>query len=101
MTRKLSKTQRELLEKIASGEWELGTSTAIRRSAWIQRGGIGRGGEVVTVNHATVHALYRRGMITYGDKSFPTRTWKVTEKGRRHAQRSNPNRGHANDSIHD
>ena len=90
MTRKLSKTQRELLEKIASGEWELGTNTAMasRSSAWIQRGGIGRGGESVTVNQATVHALYRRGMITYGDKSFPTRTWKVTEKGRRHAQRA-------------
>lgn len=92
MTRKLSKAQRDLLEKIASGEWELGTSTAMasrRRSAWIQRGGIGRGGEAVAVSHATVHALYRRGMITYGDKSFPTRTWKVTEKGRLwHAQRA-------------
>jgi len=84
MTTKLSKAQRELLEKIASGEWELGTNTAMasRRSAWIQRGGIGRCGETVTVNHATVHALYRRGMIAQGDKSFPTRTWKVTEKGR-------------------
>lgn len=86
MTRKLSKTQRELLEKIASGEWELGTSTTIasrRHHAWIQRGGIGRGGETVGVSRATVHALFRRGMIAHGDKSFPTRTWKVTEKGRR------------------
>ena len=84
MTTKLSKAQRELLEKIASGEWELGTNTAMasRRSAWIQRGGIGRGGETVGVSRATVHALLRRGMIAYGDKSFPTRTWKVTEKGR-------------------
>lgn len=82
---KLSKAQRELLEKIASGEWELGTSTAMasRRSAWIQRGGIGHGGETVGVSHATVHALYRHGMIAHGDKRFPTRTWKVTEKGRR------------------
>jgi hypothetical protein len=55
--------QREVLELLASGEWELGHSWTSFGGApwWMQRGG--RGGEWKQVHSATANGLHRRGYI--------------------------------------
>ncbi len=70
---KLSKTQQEVIDLMKSG-WELGQSMAIHSRTWLQKNGLGRGGETKNVSGATVHALYRKGLIDSKD-NFPTRKY--------------------------
>ena len=70
---KLSKNQQKVINLLEQG-WELGQRSGIDGGCWMQRNGLGKGGESLNVSSATVIALYKRGLIkhTYG---FPWSTW--------------------------
>ena len=54
----------EVLEHMQNG-WELGLSDTIRRRhTWLQKGGLGKGGESLTVSEAAVNRLLKKGIIT-------------------------------------
>lgn len=74
---KLTKTQQGVIYLMQSG-WELGTSIAGGGSgrSWLQKGGVGKGGESRTISSATVHALDRKGLIK-SEYSFPTKKWRL------------------------
>jgi len=72
---KLSKTQQEVID-LMKNDWELGTSMSGEHHSWLQKGGLGKGGESKTVSSATVHALYRKGLIKSIDV-FPTRKYYI------------------------
>lgn len=70
---KLTKLQQEVIDYMKKG-WELGSSTAISSRSWLQKDGLGRGGETRNVNGNTVSALCEKGLIQqkYG---YPTKKW--------------------------
>lgn len=83
---KLSPAQLEVLRLMADG-WELGSSVSSQRSStWLQKGGCGRGGESQTVSANTIAALWNRDLIEFGERSFPTQTYKLTALGEAHAR---------------
>lgn len=55
----------EVIDSIRHGEWELGYGDGSRGDGryWIQRGGLGRGGESRTVSITTIKALEKRHLI--------------------------------------
>jgi hypothetical protein len=79
---KLSPVQREVLRLMSSG-WELGEDMGTNSHAWVQKGGLGRGGETKKVNSNTVYALWREKYIEIVKEAFPTRRFKLTEKGKK------------------
>ncbi len=58
--------------------WELGTTTRYANGtrAWLQKGGIGKGGESRNISSATVHALSKKGLIK-SEYSVPTKKWRL------------------------
>ena len=78
---KLSKAQSEILRMMATG-WELGLSMTMDGGFWIQKGGLGRGGDSQNVHHGTAGALENRGLIERCEYSFPTQRLRLTEAGR-------------------
>jgi len=70
---KRSKTQQLVLDLMKEG-WELGASTGIDRRCWLQKNGCGNGGEIKNVSAATVHALYKHGLIKRNN-GFPWCTY--------------------------
>jgi hypothetical protein len=77
--KKLSKAQAEVVRKMKNG-WELGESTGLSSRCWLQKGGIGKGGEAQSVSHATATVLLRAGIIEYAKKQYPTFTYKLAPK---------------------
>lgn len=73
--KKLSKTQQEVLHMMRNG-WELGTSSGLHGRSWLQRGGLGRGGEVKRVSYATVYSLFKAGLIKH-HYGFPTSRYTI------------------------
>lgn len=61
-SRRKSATKAEVLELMAAG-WELGKRHGYAASVWLQKGGIGRGGEARDVHAATFKSLYKAGLI--------------------------------------
>jgi hypothetical protein len=78
---KLTKAQQEVIDLMRQG-WELGVSTTADGRWWLQKGGLGRGGETNNVNANTAHALLRAGLIRSAGYSFPTQHYLLTDKGR-------------------
>jgi len=64
---KISPKQRELLMLIGDG-WEIGISTGFKPRAWIQKGGLGRGGEAKDVHFNTFHSLRVKGLIAQNNE---------------------------------
>jgi hypothetical protein len=50
-------------------------------SPWLQLGGLGRGGQVIKVNHNSVHSLEKKGYVKR-IYAFPTAKFIITEKGK-------------------
>lgn len=75
---KLSPTQREIIDCMKNG-WELGTSMMIDGGSWLQKGGLGHGGEHRKVSTVSVHALQKLGLII-PIRGFPTQRWKLARK---------------------
>ena len=83
---KLSKTQLEIIQLMKEG-WELGrdgSSCYGGRQWWMQKGGLGYGGEDKTVSSATAWKLYHLGLICKPNPNleFPTEHWALTEAGK-------------------
>jgi hypothetical protein len=76
---KLSKTQSMVIDHMKNG-WELGISHGMDSRAWLQEGGIGRGGKAITVSMATVWALRKLGLIDW-EYVFPTSKVHFTDNG--------------------
>ncbi len=75
--------QRDILEKLASGEWEL-DGTSHFSPPRLQKGGLGREGETQALRSDTVYTLYRRGWIRQRPGShFPSHPYDLTDAGRR------------------
>ena len=68
--RKLNPIQQEVIDLINQG-WELGSDTTINGRCWMQKGGLGKGGESKNVSHSTVHVLEYLGYIERGERHFP------------------------------
>ena len=85
---KLSPNQIEVINLMKEG-WELGRNCTsgrdIGRQWWMQKGGLGRGGEAKTINSATAWKLYHLGLITKPNPNleFPTEHWALTEEGQK------------------
>ena len=71
---KLSKTQETIVALMNDG-WALGLDGTMIGRAWMQKGGLGCGGETRTVSLATFYALRDRGVILEGVRHFPTTPW--------------------------
>jgi len=68
----LSIKQQEVLRLMANG-WELGQGMDRDGRCWIQKGGLGMGGEAETVSNATLHSLWRKNLIIEVAEAFPLR----------------------------
>ncbi len=78
---KPTKKQLEILTLMKEG-WEMGVSTGLTFHAWIQKDGVGRGGDTVKLHGNTFSGLSHRGFIAPTERRFPTSIWILTETGR-------------------
>ena len=76
--RKLTPLQQEVIDLIGQG-WELGSSLGIDGRCWIQKSGLGKGGESKNVSSSTVRTLEYLGYIERGESHFPTLHYKLKE----------------------
>jgi hypothetical protein len=67
-------TADEILSLMANG-WELGKSTTGR--AWIQKGGVGHGGEAKKVHASTMRSLLDKGLVELFKPGFPTARYRL------------------------
>lgn len=78
---KLGHKQIEILGKMTNG-WELGISLGLHPNWWIQKGGLGKGGEAIhDLPSASMGSLYRNKLIRVRERSFPTEYWEITQLG--------------------
>lgn len=79
---KLSKAQLEIITLMQAG-WEMGKSEAFSSNhAWVQKDGVGRGGESKNMSIATFTSLLEKKMIEIKHKSFPTSKYQLTDLGK-------------------
>lgn len=76
---KPTKVQLTVIDLMQKG-WQLGWSMSFDSRAWLQKGGIGRGGDCKYVSQSTVLSLWRKGLIEKDEEKYPTKTFKLTEK---------------------
>lgn len=74
---KPTKKQQEILDLMANG-WELGKDMGLNSFAWIQEGGLGKGGKSLSVSIATVHSLWKKDLIRIKSRQFPTTHYELT-----------------------
>lgn len=77
---KLSKTQKELIELMKNG-WELGHSQGMRSRAWLQKDGVGCGGECKDMSISTFHVLRDKKLVEISLNRYPISKYKLTELG--------------------
>lgn len=82
---KPTKKQMEILSLMDAG-WEMGVSSGLQFSAWLQINGVGRGGKVVRLHANTFSGLSHRGLIKQKKYGFPTSIWELTEAGKKAAK---------------
>jgi hypothetical protein len=72
--------------KLMNNGWELGLSDRARNGFewWMQKGGLGRGGEAKQIHgRVDVYKLKREGLIDNDGKfHFPTTSYFLTDKGK-------------------
>ena len=87
---KLSPAQADVIDRMTNG-WELGVSVTMNGRAWLQKGGVGKGGETKAVSISTLSALSHLGLIVRAKDGFPTVVYSLTPaakaplKGKDHA----------------
>ena len=83
---KLSKAQSQVIELLKTGEWELVTSTGtgLVKREWIQKGGIGRGGESIDLRKGTCASLAKKELIQWNlnKGKWNQYIWELTELGK-------------------
>lgn len=68
----LTPKQREVVDRLREG-WELGVSKSLdRQRVWIQKNGVGRGGESVDLRPRTFEALKSAGLLVPSKSKYPT-----------------------------
>lgn len=69
----LTPKQREVVDRLREG-WELGVSKSLdaRQRIWIQKNGVGRGGESVDLRPSTFEALKSAGLLAPSKSTYPT-----------------------------
>ena len=75
--------QKEFLQLIVDG-WEIGMGTGFTPRAWIQKGGLGRGGEARDIHFNTFSAMRLKGLIELNEQhqfADPQR-YHITEKSK-------------------
>ena len=90
MSIKLTPARLAVLLKMAEG-WELGRSTSLAMNVnreWLQKDGIGRGGETEKVRAGTARALESAQLIKRVRASFPSQAYVITDYGRQWAERA-------------
>lgn len=74
---KLTKAQGRVVARMKEG-WELGWSNTMDGRVWLQKDGVGRGGETERVLSATAHALVKAGIIVCDKREFPTSKYRLS-----------------------
>ena len=79
---KLSSVPKMVIKKMRKG-WELGTKSELRgRSTWIQKNGIGKGGQSIKVT-STFYSLCDKNLIQQSERySGLTEIWELTDLGK-------------------
>ena len=72
---KLTAVQQKILDLMDDG-WELGESMGLNPNAWIQQGGLGRGGKAQEVRLSTLFGLEQKGLIKVVEEIFPLRRFR-------------------------
>jgi hypothetical protein len=78
---KLSPAMKEVVLKMRDG-WQLGKSNSYHVHCWIQKGGIGKGGESQNVNIGTWAALIDRKLIFESQHKYPSSPYELTDLGK-------------------
>lgn len=73
---KLTKAQDRVVSLMKEG-WELGWSNTMDGRVWLQKGGVGRGGQTERVLVATASALCKAGVIVCDKREFPTSKYRL------------------------
>ncbi len=76
---KLTASQQRVVDLMGEG-WALGISAGIGSRAWLQWGGLGRGGTTENVRITTFHALYSKGVIKGLGRKWPISEYVLTEQ---------------------
>lgn len=82
LKKKISSTQAFVLNLLSNG-WELGHSKGFKQNAWVQKGGVGRGGESRSISMATFNCLIEIKAIEITTSGYPTDKYKITESARK------------------
>ena len=72
----LSAAQQYVIDRMNDG-WELGADRTMHGRCWIQKGGIGHGGEAETISISTFQALQQRGIVRSKGHDFPTERFEL------------------------
>lgn len=67
---KPSKAQQEILDLMANG-WELGLCHGLAPRYWLQKGGLGKGGEIKNIRSAVPCKLVDLGLIKGVREEYP------------------------------
>jgi hypothetical protein len=78
---KLTPAQSSVLGYIRGG-WELGSTHAFSSRKWIQKGGIGRGGESINVHPKTFVKLLNLKLVVFKEKKHSCSVYQLTELGK-------------------
>jgi len=79
---RLGKRQKDILIKMSNG-WELGITLTIHGGLWMQKGGLGRGGEAIrNISSDSVWSLYNKHLIKIAYRHFPTQGFVLTRSGK-------------------
>jgi hypothetical protein len=78
----LSKTQYKVLQLMNEG-WQLGTDTFNKNRTWLQKNGIGYGGETFEVKQNTLNSLKRLNLIDFDKKQYPVNIFKLNKLGKK------------------
>jgi hypothetical protein len=78
--KKLSKTQYKVLQLMNEG-WQLGTDTFNKNRTWLQKNGIGHGGETFEVKQNTLNSLKKLNLIDFDKEQYPVNIFKLNKLG--------------------
>lgn len=60
--------------------WEMGCDIFNNNRVWLQKNGIGYGGETHEVKHNTFESLQKKGLIYSVGRTFPVTKYKLTAR---------------------
>jgi hypothetical protein len=82
--KKLSANMKDVIELIRKG-WELGMSRRYLRTShpyYLQKGGVGKGGQTKTIHSRTVHGLLDRRLVVHKETDLCWLKYELTDLGR-------------------